>query len=195
MCAIGKQLHSNYVGAMTFTHTQKSPISSNSSNLAARRRPLLISFVAALFMVFTCVAPSGASAVPFAKDPSNNRVATTLVNKMWTLAQTNDQAGLETFINKGFQAQDADQPRWNKKQFINVLVNGEKLSDYTLSDLRATRTGQTIVVTYMAAADQIVNGKTLSGEAKPRLTVFVQSPKTKKYTVISHSSFNVVPNS
>jgi hypothetical protein len=37
-------------------------------------------------------------------------VATGLVTKMWKLAETNDAAGLEKFINKASQAQDADQP-------------------------------------------------------------------------------------
>lgn len=180
---------------MASTHLEIRLISSDHSHSAAGRRSAFMALFATIALLFLPMSPASASSAPLAKEPSNIRVATTLVNKMWTLAKNNDAVGLETFINKGFQAQDADQPRWNKKQFINVLVNGEKLSDYTLSDLRATRTGQTIVVTYMAAADQIVNGKTLSGEAKPRLTVFVQSPKTKKYTVISHSSFNVVPNS
>ncbi len=115
-----------------------------------------------------------------------------LVNKMWTLAQNNDEAGLEAFINPQFQAQDADQPRWNKQQFVDILVNQEELSSYTLSDLRATRSGSTIVVTYTAAASQIVEGKQLSGAPKPRMTVFVQSPTTGDYSVMSHSSFNVV---
>lgn len=117
-------------------------------------------------------------------------VAKRLVTKMWKLAETNDTAGLEKFINNAFQAQDADQPRWTKQQFIAVLGK-EVLSDFTLSNIRATQAGDTIVVTYTATASQSVNGVELSGDPKPRMTVFVQSPKTKKYTVMSHSSFNV----
>ena len=144
-------------------------------------------------MAITLPAVSAASvaAAPTQTQRSVKQVATELVNKMWTLAKNNDAAGLQTFINREFQAQDADQPRWNKRQFIDVLVNKEDLSAYTLSGLRATRSGNTIVVTYTAAASQIVNGKQLSGDPEPRMTVFVQSPKTKDYTVISHSSFNV----
>jgi len=74
-------------------------------------------------------------------------------------------------------------------------VNKEDLSSYTLTGLRATRSGNTIVVTYTAAATQIVNGKELSGDPEPRLTVFVKSPKNDNYTVISHSSFNVPASS
>jgi len=142
-------------------------------------------------ITFAAMPATSASAAPAQTQRGVKQVATALVNKMWTLAENNDGAGLQTFINREFQAQDADQPRWNKRQFIDVLVNKEDLSDYTLSDLRATRSGNTIVVTYSAAATQVVNGKQLSGDPKPRMTVFVKSPRTKDYTVISHSSFNV----
>ncbi|MDA2987676.1 MAG: hypothetical protein O2815_01220 [Actinomycetota bacterium] len=156
---------------------------------------MILATITALTLTFTGVASAHAAAPHAPSQRSDKQVATALVNKMWTLAQNNDEAGLQDFINKAFQAQDADQPRWNKKQFIDVLVNGEELSSYTLSGLRATRSGNTIVVTYTAAASQVVNGKQLSGDPKPRLTVFIQSPKTKTYTVISHSSFNVASHS
>jgi hypothetical protein len=163
------------------------------------RTPTLV--VAALACVLTLTVAlfgqAGAASAGSLPVTSSNvdKVATALVNRMWTLAQNNDRNGLRKFINRQFQAQDADQPRWNKRQFINVLVNKEDLTSYTLSDLRATRSGNTIVVTYTAAASQIVNGKPLSGDPKPRLTVFVQSPTTHKYTAISHSSFNVPTDS
>jgi hypothetical protein len=163
---------------------------------SAHRRPIgFVALLAALALTFSGLTAALAVAAPAQTKRSDKQVATALVNKMWTLAQNNDEAGLQAFINKAFQAQDADQPRWNKKQFIDVLVNGEELSSYTLSGLRATRSGNTIVVTYTAAASQVVDGKQLSGDPKPRMTAFIQSPKTKRYTVISHSSFNVASNS
>lgn len=146
--------------------------------------------------VCTCTPHEGVAAVEPAVATSAtskaklDAVAKRLVTKMWKLAETNDTAGLEKFINKAFQAQDAEQSRWNKRQFIAVLGK-EILSDFALSNLRATQAGDTIVVTYTATASQSVNGVELSGDPKPRMTVFVQSPKTKKYTVMSHSSFNV----
>jgi hypothetical protein len=155
----------------------------------------LLAAITAMTLVFSGLTAAHAVAASSQNQHSDRQVATALVNKMWTLAQNNDESGLQTFINKAFQAQDADQPRWNKKQFIDVLVNGEELSSYTLSGLRATRSGNTIVVTYTAAASQVVDGKQLSGDPKPRMTAFIQSPKTKRYTVISHSSFNVASNS
>jgi hypothetical protein len=154
-----------------------------------------LTFITSLLLVIPTQAASHAASSAGNPQANVTQVATALVNKMWTLAQNNDEAGLQTFINKSFQAQDADQPRWNKKQFIDVLVNGEELSSYTLSGLRATRSGNTIVVTYTAAATQVVGGKQLSGDPKPRMTVFIQSPKSDRYTVISHSSFNVAANS
>jgi len=158
-------------------------------------RVMTLTLVTSVLLVIPIQAASHAASSVGASKRSVTQVATSLVNKMWTLAQNNDEAGLQTFINKAFQAQDADQPRWNKKQFINILVNKEDLSSYTLTRLRATRTGDTIVVTYTAAATQIVNGKELSGDPEPRLTVFVKSPKNDNYTVISHSSFNVPASS
>ena len=67
------------------------------------------------------------------------------------------------------------QPRWNKQQFIEVLAK-EVLTHFSLSEIRAT---------------QSVNGVELFRDHKPRMPVFVESPKIQRYSVMSHSSFHV----
>ena len=108
-----------------------------------------------------------------------------LVNRFFSQIKRHDVRALRRFLSPAFQIQRADGSRITKKQYLHNLPT---IVSYKLRDFRTTSTRKTVVVTYQAAAKEIVNGKKFKSGFAPRLSVFVRC--AHGWRLVGHANFN-----
>jgi ketosteroid isomerase-like protein len=113
------------------------------------------------------------------------KTAQPLVTKFFTLVQNKDKAGLEKFMSPAFQLERADGSGLDKNAY---LQNISTVQSFNLTDFAASRTGDVLVVRYLADATGIVNGKPYTPGPAPRLSVFKRDGK--KWQIVAHANFN-----
>jgi hypothetical protein len=111
--------------------------------------------------------------------------ATALVNRLFNLLVQQNVAGLQAFLAPGFQVQRADGSGADKTEY---LANLPTVESFSLSQLHATESNGTIVVRYVADATGLVNGKSYSPGAAPRLSVFAWNGR--RWQLAAHANFN-----
>lgn len=92
-------------------------------------------------------------------------------------------------LAKGFQAINESGARdcdAEKKRIATM-----KLGDYALSDFKVTREGNVLVVTYIFTGHETMEGKMLSKQPVPRLSVFIETDQG--WQLLAHA--NLAPAS
>ena len=111
--------------------------------------------------------------------------ATQLVNRFFTLVEKRDVNGLNQFLSPAFQIERADGSGGTKAQYLSALPT---ITSFSVSNVVATQTGSVMVVTYLATIQGVVNGKTPTPGAAPRLSVFVRQGSA--WRLVAHANFN-----
>lgn len=146
------------------------------------------SIALALAVVLAAVVP-GASLAATHRAPVAASHATDLesqlVNRFFTEIEHKDVAGLRTFLAPEFQVQRADGSRQTKAEYLSNLPT---VLSYKLRDLRTTSQPTAVVVTYQAAAVEIINGRHFGTGYEPRLSVFVRG--AQGWQIVAHANFN-----
>ena len=104
---------------------------------------------------------------------ADTAVGEQLLRQLWAQMKNADVAALEQTTAAGFQSVHQNGARTRAEEM--ALIEGLQLGDYTLSDIRITRTGPVIVATYCVAVEETIAGKRLKKKPPPRLSVFVQT--------------------
>jgi len=157
-----------------------------------RRWPLATVFAGVLLsstVVFTASAVAAATDATTTTAAIGSAAAVTtakpLVTKYFTLIQNKDKAGLDKFLSPAFELQRADGSGSGKADY---LQNIPTVQSFNLTNFTASRTGDVLVVRYLADATGIVNGKPYSPGPAPRLSVFKRDGK--KWQIVAHANFN-----
>lgn len=96
-----------------------------------------------------------------------------LVRQLWATIHKADPAALEKLLAQGFQSIHEDGAHDRAEEL--KLLAGLNLGKYTLSNIKATRNGPAVVVTYSAAAEETMYNKRLPGTPSPRMSVFLKT--------------------
>lgn len=96
-----------------------------------------------------------------------------MTRDVWAAMKAGDSAMLESRMSASFQSvhQDGARDRDGELELIRNLALGE----YTLSDFRVTRAGDTLVVTYTVSVQETIGSEVLSKDPAPRMSVFQTS--------------------
>jgi hypothetical protein len=122
---------------------------------------LRLSMVAVFALIVVAAAPA----------QNNTKLGQLLVDKFFNAVIKKDRRTLNTLLAPGFQSAHDDGAR-TRAQELNLLAN-LNLKRYRISRLVATRSGTSLVVTYMLQAAETINARELSAAVPaPRLTVF-----------------------
>lgn len=108
-----------------------------------------------------------------------------LVNRFFSEIERHDVAGLRKFLSPAFQIQRADGSRLTKRQYLHNLPT---IISYKLRDLRTTSKGSVLIVTYQAAAKEVIDGKKFKSGYAPRMSVF--SSGSAGWQIVAHANFN-----
>jgi len=130
-------------------------------------------------------APAGV-AIAAPRAASTTAQGTTLVKRFFDLLTKQDKGGLQKFLSPAFQLQGADGGFLDKRALV---ANPSQVESYELSELRATRSGDVIVVRYDVKAVVTINGVPQARDPAARLSVFVRAKKG--WQMIAHANFNV----
>jgi hypothetical protein len=109
-----------------------------------------------------------------------------LVRQVWTHMQNLDVASLEKTMAKGFQSVH-EYGASDREQEIAVIKD-VKVGKYSLSDIKATRDGPVIVVTYLVSVEETIKGKRMQMKPAPRLSVFLKTRKGWKW--LAHANLH-----
>ena len=93
-----------------------------------------------------------------------------LEGQMWADFKAKDWKALESRIAEGFQSVHPDGARDRAGEIS--LIEHLNLGDVTLSNFKSTMNGEDIVVTYVIAVQETIDGKRLSRKPSPRLSVW-----------------------
>lgn len=92
---------------------------------------------------------------------------------------------LRDFLSPAFLLQRADGTYATKAQYLKAVTN---ITHFTITDVKATIQGSTLVARYTATAEQVVEGKAYKKDPAPRLSTFVWAGGA--WRLISHANFN-----
>lgn len=156
-----------------------------------RRLTLLLALALALLAL---PAAASASAAPPAErataeqQAANQRLGTRLVQRFWGLLVAGDADALRAFLSPAFQVQRANGTGANRNQYIAAFGRSLAVSAYRLSEVRATRTGDLVVVRYVSQTTETIDGVDYAKSPAPRISTFVQTPNG--WRMASHANFN-----
>jgi len=91
---------------------------------------------------------------------------------------------IEKTMAKGFQS--VHQYGSNSREQEIKLIEGLKLGQYTLSNIKITRDGPVIVATYFVSVEETIKGERLPKNPAARLSVFLKTDSGWKW--ISHAN-------
>jgi hypothetical protein len=120
---------------------------------------------------------------------ADQKLATRLVNRFFTLLHDQDAKGLATFLSPAFQLQRPDGSGVDKGGY---LASPAKVDAYEISGLTATRAGDSIVARYTVTASETVNGQLFKKDPAPRLSVFKKNDRSGSWQLLAHANFNAV---
>jgi Domain of unknown function (DUF4440) len=151
-----------------------------------------IARLAVLAAALACIVgaqPLGASTTTAARPAPKlkNPTATghALVDRFFFLIEHKDRASLEKFLAPGFQVQRADGSGSGKAAW---LANLATINSYTLTEVKGTQAGGSLVVRYLAKVEGMTNGKPYTPGPAPRLSVFSWSGTA--WQLAAHANFN-----
>jgi hypothetical protein len=110
-----------------------------------------------------------------------------LLYRLWNDMQTSNMYDLGKFTSKHFQSAHYDGAR-NKAQELQLIANLH-MTGFVLSNIKHTKTHDTIIFTYVATTTETINDQTVTSSAE-RLSVFQKHDG--KWFWIAHANL-VVP--
>ena len=116
-----------------------------------------------------------------------DRIGKELVLQLWTDMKANNWMELQKQIAPGFQAIHQDGSRDNNAEI--ELIKGLNLSEYTLSNFKATMEGPVIIVTYQVNVEETIAGNLIQKSSSMRLSAWLKSGDSWKWII--HA--NLVP--
>jgi Domain of unknown function (DUF4440) len=146
-------------------------------------KKLVLATVAASLLLSAPALATSSRPAPRLAHPT--RAATPLVHRFFALIVDKNVDGLRRFLSPAFQVQYADGTSREKKEYLTKLAVIEK---FTLTNLRATQAGGTLVVRYLADVTGVVNGRPYTPGPAPRLSVF--SWNGRRWQLAAHANFN-----
>lgn len=128
------------------------------------RRLVLFTLMTLLLSILTCPA--------MADGPEGEK----LVRDLWAAMKATDMPLLEKMTADGFQSVHCDGVD-DRQGELDILKN-LKPKDVVISDIKATRLGENVIITtYRVAAAETIKGERLADHAYPRLSIFVKTDK------------------
>jgi hypothetical protein len=112
-----------------------------------------------------------------------------LERQMWADFKAKDWKAVESKIAEGFQSGHPDGARDRAGEIS--LIEHLNLGEVTLSNVKSTMNGENIVVTYMIAVQETIDGKRLSRKPSPRLSVWKEEQSGWQW--ICHANLNPIP--
>ena len=109
-----------------------------------------------------------------------------LVEKFWATLKSGDVQAIEKWYAKGYRSAHEDGGR-SRAQSIKLIKN-LNLGEVTLSDIGISRTGPTIVATYLVTTTETLVGKRLPMRKSARLSVFQETDQG--WQLIAHANLN-----
>jgi len=97
----------------------------------------------------------------------------TLVRQLWADLKDRDIEAVRKKFADGFQS--VHQYGTNNREQEIELLKGLNLGEYTLSNFQTTRNGPVITAAYFISAEETINGKRLSNNPTPRMSVFLKT--------------------
>lgn len=146
-------------------------------------RLLGVLFVAACLATLVACGSDDGDKAPTLNDPS--RTGTELVEHYMSLLAAKDVDGLGDFLSDAFLRQGAEGSFYSKEQYLQNLP---QIGDYSISDVTARQSGDALVVRWLFAVTEVIDGRTLSSEPTPRLATFVWTDG--EWRLLSHANFN-----
>jgi hypothetical protein len=107
----------------------------------------------------------------------------------WDQVKNGDMQGLEKTVSPNYQ-QVLNIGAQNKAAWMEIIKKA-KIREYVLSNLKATYSGNALIVSYAIATKEIIDGKELSTKPQYRLDVWQKS--AAGWQVIAHANLNPVP--
>jgi len=139
----------------------------------------------ALSLILSAVHAQAQSNTPAAGQSEGEKME----RQMWADFKAKNWKEVESKIADGFQSVHPDGAR-NRAGEIS-LIEKLNLGDVALSNFKSTTTGDNIVVTYMIAVQETIDGKQLSRKPAPRLSVWKKG--TSGWQWICHANLNPIP--
>jgi hypothetical protein len=109
--------------------------------------------------------------------------------QMWADFKAKNWKEVESKIADGFQSVHPDGAR-NRAGEIS-LIEKLNLGEISFSNFKSTVNGDNIVVTYLIAVQETIDGKQLSRKPAPRLSVWKKG--TSGWQWICHANLNPIP--
>jgi len=153
---------------------------------AASQNRLLLGVCA--LAVISCLALS-AVCLQAQSEPPIAQEGEKMERQMWADFKAKDWKAVESKIAKEFQSVHPDGARNRAGEIL--LIEKLNLGDVALSNFKSTTTGDNIVVTYMIAVQETIDGKQLSRKPAPRLSVWKKG--TSGWQWICHANLNPIP--
>ncbi len=107
-----------------------------------------------------------------------------LLSQLWADMKKPDMEMIEKTMAKGFQS--VHQYGSNSREQEIKLIEGLKLGQYTLSNIKITRDGPVIVATYFVSVEETIKGERLPKNPAARLSVFLKTDSGWKW--IAHAN-------
>lgn len=109
-----------------------------------------------------------------------------LEREFWTALSEQNLKSLETMLLPEFQSLHFDGPRDKKGEL--ELIKHLNLGRYTLSNFKTTKLGDALLVSYLALAEESLDGQELTEETLPRISVWMKCKNN--YQLFSHVNMN-----
>lgn len=107
-----------------------------------------------------------------------------LVENFWRLSRERQEAALAQMVTPGFQSLHQDGGR-DRTQELALLAKVD-LGPYELSELKSTRQGPVILVTYLVTATETLGGQRLVKKTSARLTAFIE--QDGRWLLLAHAN-------
>ncbi len=152
----------------------------------------VLAVITAAFLLSLVSPPAQAgSLVPAAHGAAtavdNNALGKRLSEKFLSLLKSQDRDGLKSFLSPAFQLQRTNGVGTAKAAYLKDLPN---IGEFVVSNVVATRSGDTLVARYLANVQGVVDGQAYSPGAAPRISTFQRSGG--RWQLVSHANFNAL---
>lgn len=117
----------------------------------------------------------------------NDALGERLSEKFLSLLKSKDRDGLKNFLSPAFQLQRVNGVGTAKAAYLKDLPS---IGEFVVSNVVATRTGDTLVARYLANVEGVVDGQAYSPGVAPRISTFQRSGG--RWQLVSHANFNAL---
>jgi len=136
--------------------------------------------------IATAVPATPAKAKPTPKVANPTKEGRRLATRFFTLLDGKPSPALKRFLSPAFQLQRADGTTATRAEYLKSTIANVK--SFSFTKVRGTIQGSSLVVTYTAVTDQIIDGKVYKKDPAPRLSVFHWDGRA--WRLIAHANFN-----